>query len=122
MSQHLVWLRTDLRLLDNPALFSAAESGHVTALFLLTPEQWQIHGIAPRKIAFILRSLDAVSEQLAERGIETKIILSSRFEDAPQKVLEVAASIQATSVFWNDEIAVDEQRRDDAVAHALSEY
>ena len=121
MSQHLVWLRTDLRILDNPALFSAAESGQVTALFLLTPEQWQIHGIAPRKIAFILRSLDAVSEQLAERGIETKIILSSRFEDAPQKVLEVAASIQATSVFWNDEIAVDEQRRDDAVARTLSE-
>jgi deoxyribodipyrimidine photo-lyase len=121
MSQHLVWLRTDLRILDNPALFSAAESGHVTALFLLTPEQWQIHGIAPRKIAFILRSLDVVSEQLAERGIETKIILSSRFEDAPRKVLEVATSIQATSVFWNDEIAVDEQRRDDAVAHALSE-
>jgi deoxyribodipyrimidine photo-lyase len=119
MSQHLVWLRTDLRILDNPALFSAAESGHVTALFLLTPEQWQIHGIAPRKIAFILRSLDVVSEQLAERGIETKIILSSRFEDAPRKVLEVATSIQATSVFWNDEI--DEQRRDDAVAHALSE-
>ena len=121
MSQHLVWLRTDLRILDNPALFSAAESGQVTALFLLTPEQWQIHGIAPRKIAFILRSLDAVSEQLAERGIETKIILSSRFENAPQKVLEVAASIQATSVFWNDEIAVDEQRRDDAVARTLSE-
>jgi deoxyribodipyrimidine photo-lyase len=121
MSQHLVWLRTDLRILDNPALFSAAESGHVTALFLLTPEQWQIHGIAPRKIAFILRSLDVVSEQLAERGIETKIILSRRFEDAPRKVLEVATSIQATSVFWNDEIAVDEQRRDDAVAHALSE-
>ena len=34
MPQHLVWLRTDLRILDNPALFSAAESGHVTALFL----------------------------------------------------------------------------------------
>ena len=90
MPQHLVWLRTDLRILDNPALFSAAESGHVTALFLLTPEQWQVHGIAPRKIAFILRSLDTVSEQLAERGIETKIILSSRFDDAPRRVLEVA--------------------------------
>ena len=65
MPQHLVWLRTDLRILDNPALFSAADSGHVTALFLLTPKQWQVHGIAPRKIAFILRSLDTVSEQLA---------------------------------------------------------
>ena len=70
MSQHLVWLRTDLRLLDNPALFSAAESGHVTALFLLTPAQWEAHGIAAKKIAFILRSLDTISEQLAERGIE----------------------------------------------------
>jgi deoxyribodipyrimidine photo-lyase len=121
MPQHLVWLRTDLRILDNPALFSAAESGHVTALFLLTPKQWQVHGIAPRKIAFILRSLDTVSEQLAERGIETKIILSSRFDDAPQQVLEVAKATHANSVFWNNEIAIDEQRRDDAVAQTLSE-
>lgn len=120
MPQHLVWLRTDLRILDNPALFSAAESGHVTALFLLTPAQWEAHGIAPKKIAFILRSLDTISEQLAERGIETKIILSNRFDDAAKQVLEVAKAVQASSVFWNEEIAINEQRRDDAVANSLS--
>ena len=65
MSTHLVWFRSDLRTLDNPALFAAAAEGRVAALFLLTPEQWRLHGIAAKKIAFMLRSIDTLSATLA---------------------------------------------------------
>ncbi|MCG2601237.1 MAG: deoxyribodipyrimidine photo-lyase, partial [Achromobacter sp.] len=33
----LIWLRTDLRLHDNPALAAAAQAGTVTALFIAAP-------------------------------------------------------------------------------------
>ena len=74
MSTHLVWFRSDLRTLDNPALYAAASEGQVTALFLVTPKQWQQHGIAAKKISFLLRSVDSLSENLANLGIETRIV------------------------------------------------
>ena len=120
MSNHLVWFRSDLRVLDNPALSTAAKSGQVTGLFLLAPQQWQEHGLAAKKIAFVLRSVDTLSQRLAALGIATKIIVANRFADAPQQVLQAAQAVQASKVFWNDEIAIDEQRRDNAVAQALT--
>ncbi|HCG69025.1 MAG TPA: deoxyribodipyrimidine photo-lyase, partial [Gammaproteobacteria bacterium] len=108
MSNHLVWFRSDLRVLDNPALSTAAKSGQVIGLFLLAPKQWQEHGLAAKKIAFVLRSVDALSQRLAALGIATRIIVADRFADAPQQVLQAAQAVQASKVFWNDEIAIDE--------------
>jgi deoxyribodipyrimidine photo-lyase len=121
MPQHLVWFRSDLRTLDNPALFAASQQGQVTGLFLLTPEQWRVHGISDYKIAFMLRSIDVASQHLAKLGIETQIVLGSDFGDAPSQVLAAAKSINATKVFWNDEVAIDEQRRDTRVTSALAD-
>ena len=120
MPHHLVWFRSDLRTLDNPALFAAAEQGQVSGLFLLTPEQWRTHGISDYKIAFMLRSIDVVCQQLSALGIKTQIVLGSDFADAPAQVLTAAQSVHASKVFWNNEIAVDEQRRDRRVADALA--
>ena len=120
MSIHLVWFRSDLRTLDNPALYAAAVEGRVTALFLLTPEQWRQHGIAAKKISFLLRSVDNLSENLANLGIETRIVTGSCFNDAAEKVVSVAQEIGASRVFWNNEIALDEQRRDTQVEKALT--
>lgn len=120
MSTHLVWFRSDLRTLDNPALYAAAAEGQVTALFLLTPEQWRLHGIAAKKIAFLLRSIDTLSATLATLGIESRIICGSTFSDAAEHVVAVAKDIGASNVFWNNEIALDEQRRDASVEKALN--
>ena len=120
MSSHLVWFRSDLRTLDNPALYAAAAEGRVTALFLLTPKQWQQHGIAEKKISFLLRSVDKLSENLANLGIETRIVTGSCFKDAAEKVVSVAQEIEASRVFWNNEIVLDEQRRDTQVEKALT--
>ncbi len=122
MPKQLVWLRTDLRSVDNPALFSAASLGPVTALFLLTPSQWQEHGLAPKKIAFMLRSVDVVSEQLASLGITTTIVDSDWYDDAAEQVLAHAKAIGASTVHWNDEIALNEQRRDRAVEQTLNRH
>ncbi len=119
MSTHLVWFRSDLRTLDNPALYAAASEGQVTALFLVTPKQWQQHGIAAKKISFLLRSVDSLSENLANLGIETRIVTGGCFKDAAAQVVNVAQEIGACRVFWNNEIALDERRRDTQVEKAL---
>lgn len=121
MHQHLVWFRTDLRTLDNPALFAACQQGSVTGLFLLTPEQWQAHGISPYKIAFMLRSIDVACQRLADLGVETIVVSGNDFANAPSQVLAAAQSVNASKVFWNNEIAIDEQRRDTCVAAALAD-
>jgi deoxyribodipyrimidine photo-lyase len=119
MSTHLVWFRSDLRARDNPALYAAAAEGHVTALFLLTPQQWRRHGLAAKKIAFQLRSIDTLIETLATLGIESRIICGNSFSNAAEHVVAVAQEIGAIKVFWNNEIALDEQRRDGTVEQAL---
>jgi len=39
----LVWLRNDLRLADNPALYHAAKLGAVVCVFIVSQEQWLSH-------------------------------------------------------------------------------
>ena len=40
---HLVWLRNDLRLDDNPAFALAQQRGDIQVLFIATPKQWLQH-------------------------------------------------------------------------------
>jgi len=109
----LLWLRTDLRMHDNPALAAAAENGTVTALFLAAPEQWRLHGDAPAKVDFWLRNLHELSRSLGERGIPLKLLTVADWSQAPAAI---AAFCQAHA---NTEWAINERRRDAAVANAL---
>ena len=65
------------------------------ALFLLTPKQWQ-HNIAAKKISFLLRSVDKLSENLANLGIETRIIpgtASTMLRKSGQVAQEIGVSV-----------------------------
>mgnify|MGYP000297771474 CR=1 FL=1 len=54
----LIWLRRDLRAVDNTALNYAINSGEpVIAVFVATPTQWQKHHMAPMQADFIYRRL-----------------------------------------------------------------
>ena len=110
----LVWLRNDLRTTDNPALSHATIQGDCDVVYLLCPAQWQLHDTAPHRIAFILRSLEDLAENLAALGFPFHIELGSSFKEAPAKILRLAKSIGADRVYANTEIPVDEQRRDSA--------
>ena len=67
MRNQLVWFRNDLRINDNPALFYASESGEPTiAVYVATPQQWQLHDDAHSKIDFWRRNLHCLYDSLAE--------------------------------------------------------
>ena len=89
----IVWLRRDLRMADNPALYAAAQLGPVIAVYVLDDEaagshkyggasRWWLHcsleslqnSFAQRHARIILRRGDAVAELIkiaSETGVET---------------------------------------------------
>lgn len=71
MTTHLVWLRNDLRLHDNSALYAACQDPHarVLAVFIATPQQWRDHDMSPRQAEFIRQHLCHLADDLAARGI-----------------------------------------------------
>ncbi|AZS79317.1 deoxyribodipyrimidine photo-lyase [Achromobacter spanius] len=115
----LLWLRTDLRMHDNPALAAAAENGTVTALFLAAPEQWRLHGDAPAKVDFWLRNLHELSRSLGERGIPLKLLTVADWSQAPAAIAAFCQAHGISQVHANTEWAINERRRDAAVANAL---
>ena len=117
---NLVWLRNDLRISDNPALHAACKRGSVTCVFLLDHRQWQEHDMSPWRIALILRSIDCVSQQLAKLGITLLIMHCDGFANAAKLVVDCAQQVQAGCVYFNAEIALNEQRRDNEVEAALN--
>lgn len=115
----LYWLRNDLRVHDNHALWHARDKGEVIAVCLLTPQTWQEHDDAAVKIDFWLRNLKALQCNLEDLGIPLRILKHKRFTDAPQALLSVAKETGAAGIFFNDEYGIHEQDRDNAVAEAF---
>ncbi|KRC68310.1 deoxyribodipyrimidine photolyase [Achromobacter sp. Root83] len=115
----LLWLRTDLRMHDNAALAAAAEAGTVTALFLAAPGQWRQHGDAPAKVDFWLRNLRELSRGLAQAGIPMKLLTVHDWSEAPAAIAGFCQAHAIAQVHANAEWAVNERRRDAAVAASL---
>ncbi|MDG1479544.1 MAG: deoxyribodipyrimidine photo-lyase [Myxococcota bacterium] len=113
----LVWFRSDLRITDNRTLHTA-HTQHQTlhAVFHDTPAQWKLHGDAPIRIDFIRRSVERLAEALAVGGVTLHIIRSDRFDAAPDLLAKLADTLGATELYFGAEHAVNERRRDAAVA------
>jgi deoxyribodipyrimidine photo-lyase len=115
-----VWFRNDLRVTDNPALNTAAESGPVVAVFLISDEQWAQHHVATRRLAFLKGCLLDLENQLETLNIPLVIGHAASFAQAPAALLEIASSWHAASIDCNAEYPLNEQRRDRQVANACA--
>ncbi|WP_093397718.1 deoxyribodipyrimidine photo-lyase [Halopseudomonas xinjiangensis] len=118
---HLCWLRNDLRVHDNTALWRASQRGQVVAVYLITPATWSEHEEAASKVDFWLRNLTELSRELGERNIPLRLVEVEHWRDAPRALIKLAESMQASSMSFNDEYGVHEQLRDQAVADAFAE-
>jgi deoxyribodipyrimidine photo-lyase len=119
-SYQLVWLRTDLRLEDNPALLAACERGPTLALFLVSPSQWAEHDDAPCKVDFWLRSLTALRQQLSELNIPLLVRTVPLWRDAPTAVRDLCQALAVETVHCNEEYGLNERLRDQATRTALA--
>ncbi|MFO7705606.1 MAG: deoxyribodipyrimidine photo-lyase [Halopseudomonas sp.] len=116
----LCWLRNDLRLHDNQALWHASQNGPVVVVCMLTPEIWLEHDDAPVKVDFWRRNLQQLGERLKALNIPLRLLHSETWSTAAQQLLALAAELDAEALFFNDEYGVHEQQRDQAVADAFA--
>lgn len=123
MTTHLVWLRNDLRINDNHALYAACRSDNarVIALFIATPRQWQSHHMAPKQAEFIWQSLQELQQSLAAKGIPLHLEQCADFDASVPLLRQFCQEHQVDRLFYNYQYEVNERQRDAAVERTLLE-
>ena len=115
----LVWLRNDLRLRDNPALFHAAEPRcGVVAVYVLCEQFIKQHITGAARLDFIRRHLELLNRDLGKRHIPLVLLRVAKPDSIPSKLLKLAQKEGCEQLFFNAEYPVDELARDRAVAEA----
>ncbi|QYU68393.1 deoxyribodipyrimidine photo-lyase [Leptolyngbya sp. 15MV] len=117
----LVWLRTDLRADDNLALHAAARdaTSGCLAVFLLSPGEWRAHDWAPVKVDLVLRTLAALSADLAALNIPLLIAHADEPTQIPVVLKALAHEHACDALYYNREYEVNERRRDADVERTL---
>ena len=118
--KQLVWLRSDLRTLDNTALDAALREGPTLAVWLVSPAQWRAHDDAACKVDFWLRSLASLREALDALNVPLLVRHCPDWSGAPDLLAALCREHDVATVHLNDEYGVHESRRDAAVGQALA--
>ncbi|MFT5706655.1 MAG: deoxyribodipyrimidine photo-lyase [Oceanospirillaceae bacterium] len=117
----LVWLRNDLRLLDNPALYHACKTGQpVRVIYCATPLQWQKHHESPVQLALRQSLLKQLSASLAMLGIPLDVLETSEFKQLPKLINQYCVQHAITVVWINKQSWLNEKLRDKQVAELLA--
>ncbi len=93
----IVWLRRDLRMADNPALFEAAKSGPVIAAYVLDDARAKTHAYGGASRWWLHHSLESLGNSFAKR--HARIVL--RRGDAVEHLLAIAMETGATTIHAN---------------------
>ena len=110
----LVWFRSDLRVLDNPALYHASQQcSQIIGVYLLFPQQWKLQHDSNNKLYFWMQNLKVLKNELGRLNIPLVIVPAELFSKAPTTLLELAKTFNIRSLWLNDEYGVYEQQRDD---------
>lgn len=110
----LIWFREDLRIVDNIALHHATQKATdgVTGLYVISPQMWKQHDIAPARVDFMLRNLKALAADLAKLNIPLLIREAKNFQQIPKLLLDTTQATHSDIVFYNQQYEIDEMRRD----------
>lgn len=121
----LVWFRQDLRIVDHRALTQAClrarERGEAVAgLFIISREQWRHHHMAAVRERFLLERLNELGAALARLGIPLHLIEVPWFKAIPAALTSWVQERGVSELHAHSAIEINERRRDEAVAAALS--
>jgi len=117
----LVWLRSDLRIDDNPALNAAIQKcDEVAALYIFSQSQWEIHSESNVKHEFLLKNLSQLKDALEKLNIPLIGINSGTYKTLPQDLSSFAVEKKINHVFCNNEFGINETKRDQNSAALLN--
>lgn len=122
----LHWFRTDLRIADNTALWAASRAAqalpdaNVAALFVVSPDEWKRHDVAPIRIDLWMRQIASLKKELMDKtGIPLVVARAPKRDDVPTVVARAAKELNAVEVTMNIEYEVNEAARDETVKKLL---
>ena len=116
-SPQIVWLRRDLRLADQPALYHAAQSGPVIPVFVLDDERAGEHAYGGASRVWLHHSLESLGRSFG--GRRSRIVL--RKGDAPQILAAIADQTGATAIHANRHYEPWWKEAEDELKDALSD-
>ncbi len=112
----LHWFRRDLRLHDNAALTAALEQfAQVVPVFILDPHLLESGTAAPARLAFLLRCLEALEQQLQRFG--SRLIL--RLGHPQEALTQLARDTGASAITFNRDYSPYAVARDAQVSAAM---
>ncbi|HPE61210.1 MAG TPA: deoxyribodipyrimidine photo-lyase [Thiolinea sp.] len=98
MSRALVWLRQDLRLADNPALWHALQQGHeIIPVFIHDPTPDTAGRLGAASQVWLHHTLAAMAQSLAAMG--SRLIL--RRGEALTELVQLQTQTGAQALYWN---------------------
>lgn len=120
--KHLVWLRNDLRSIDNPALYYASQQGKVAVMVAVTPQQWAEHNESDAKTGLRAGLIKTLANTLATLGIPLHLIYTNTFSDLPNKITDFCLKQDIKHLWFNRDLPVHEQQRDQSVYKTLQNH
>ncbi|MBL6679134.1 MAG: deoxyribodipyrimidine photo-lyase, partial [Flavobacteriaceae bacterium] len=116
----LVWLRSDLRITDNPALRAACKNHEeVHAVYIFSKNQLISHNESNVKVDFLISNLFLLEENLRELNIPLTVINSSGFKEDPQLIKQLLLDRNINHIYWNAQFGEDEYARDTLTKNLL---
>ena len=106
---YLMWFRRDLRIHDNTALAALCERANednasVSAVFFLTPEQWQAHDTSLVQVDHIARTLPILAKELqSQLNITLTVQLCSSFADCIDALTTLCNDNEISCIMANHE-------------------
>lgn len=90
----ILWLRQDLRISDNPALFEAVKTGAILPVFILDDESAGVFKIGAASRLWLHHSLQSLNKSFAEK-------LNFYSGNSKEILLKIIAENNADTIYWN---------------------
>ncbi|MDN3452246.1 MULTISPECIES: FAD-binding domain-containing protein [unclassified Psychrobacter] len=123
---YLMWFRRDLRVHDNTALAAICEranedNARVSAIFFLTPKQWQAHDTSLVQVDHIARTLPILAKALQEQlNIKLTVQVCPSFSDSIDALLTICNANNISAIMANHEYEGNEIDRDEQLTEQLA--
>ncbi|MEN6671188.1 FAD-binding domain-containing protein [Psychrobacter sp. B38] len=127
LPHYLMWFRRDLRVHDNTALTALcerakADNAQVSAIFFLTPKQWQSHDMSLAQMDHIARTLPLLAKTLqTQLNIKLTVQVCPSFSDCIQALSTFCEANNINCLMANHEYEGNEIARDEQVKHQLAD-
>ncbi|KAI3395016.1 hypothetical protein diail_1905 [Diaporthe ilicicola] len=120
------WFKMDLRVKDNTALSLASEKAKAAGipligLYVVSPQDWEAHLIAPIRVDFMLRTLEVLKADLDKLDIPLHVEVAEKRKNIPERIAALMDDWGANHLYANMEYEVDELRREAKMVKMLAE-